>query len=158
MWYPPCFVLVKLDWTKATQLEGLEEHVVPIISISKTFTITINGQKQKIMRFQLPMTAAYAFTDYCAQGQTINPALLNIAPPPSGILILFNTYVALLWGQSCKTIQLLWDVDDKILTQHLSEFLRLEDERLDELDKITKQWWEQKNRNTHENRNMCENS
>jgi hypothetical protein len=41
-------------------------NLYPIVPLSKTFTITINGQKQKVTRFQLPITAAYAFTDYRA--------------------------------------------------------------------------------------------
>ncbi|KAI5994164.1 hypothetical protein EDD15DRAFT_2107169, partial [Pisolithus albus] len=41
------------------------------------------------------MTAAYAFTDYRSQGQTLPSVLIDIATPPSGGLNLFNLYVAL---------------------------------------------------------------
>ena len=141
--FPPCYVLVKLERTKATWLEGLPEHVILIAPISKTFTIHLNGQKLQITRYQLPITPAYAFTDYCGQGQTIIPGLIDIGPPPSGGLTPFNAYVALSRGQSCATIRLLRDFDDKIFTEHPSEFLRLEDERLVDLDRKTRQWWEQ---------------
>jgi len=77
------------------------------------------------------MTSAYSFTDCRSQGQTINPALIDIGPPPSGGLTPFNAYVALSRGQSRDSIRLLRDFDDKIFTEHPSEFLRLEDERLD---------------------------
>ncbi|KAG1830514.1 hypothetical protein EV424DRAFT_1315396 [Suillus variegatus] len=60
------------------------------------------------------MTAAYAFTDYRSQGQTIPYVLVDIATPPTGGLNLFNLYVAL---------------------------SRMEDDRLKELDEQTKVWW-----------------
>ncbi|KAI5986549.1 hypothetical protein EDC04DRAFT_2589632 [Pisolithus marmoratus] len=41
------------------------------------------------------MTAAYAFTDYQSQGQTISYVLVDIACLPSGTLNLFNLYVTL---------------------------------------------------------------
>ena len=37
--------------------------------------------------------AAYAFTDFRSQGQTINQVIIDIAPPPRGTLSLFNLYV-----------------------------------------------------------------
>ncbi|KAI4527073.1 hypothetical protein K523DRAFT_251811 [Schizophyllum commune Tattone D] len=65
------------------------------------------------------MTAAYAFTDYRAQGQTLPAVVVDIAKVPNGQLNLFNVYVAL--SRSAELLQ--------------------EDERLDMLDKATKQWW-----------------
>ncbi|KAF8836900.1 hypothetical protein BDN67DRAFT_910225 [Paxillus ammoniavirescens] len=64
------------------------------------------------------MTAAYAFTDYQSQGQTIPYVLVDIATPPSGSLNLFNLYVAL---------------------SHSSESLA-EDDRSQELDMKTMEW------------------
>lgn len=140
--YPPCYVLVKLSRTKAKRLCGLPEQVIPIVPVSKTFTIDMEDRKETITRLQLPMTPAYAFTDYRSQGQTINPVVIDIGPPPSGGLTPFNAYVALSRGQSRDSIRLLRDFDDKLFTQHPSEYLRIEDERLIELDKQTKEWWE----------------
>ncbi|KAG2095410.1 hypothetical protein BD769DRAFT_1353011 [Suillus cothurnatus] len=67
------------------------------------------------------MTAAYAFTDYRSQGQTIPYVLVDIATPPTGGLNLFNLYVAL---------------------------SRTEDDRLKELDEQTKVWWAKMGRDT----------
>lgn len=39
------------------------------------------------------MTAAYAFTDYCGQSQTIPYVLVYVATPPTGSLSLFNLYI-----------------------------------------------------------------
>ncbi|KAJ7643178.1 hypothetical protein B0H17DRAFT_959878 [Mycena rosella] len=58
------------------------------------------------------MTAAYAFTDYRAQGQTIPYVLVDIGTPPSGTLSLFNLYVALPRSSGRESIRLLRDFDD----------------------------------------------
>jgi hypothetical protein len=69
--YPPQYVLVKLLQTKAPQLKGLPPNVIPIAPITKTFIATKNGEKTTVHRTQLPLTLAYAFTNYRLQGQTL---------------------------------------------------------------------------------------
>ncbi|KAI1782349.1 hypothetical protein LXA43DRAFT_859545, partial [Ganoderma leucocontextum] len=67
------------------------------------------------------ITAAYGFTDYRSQGQTIPVVIVDIKrPPPPGQLTLFNLYVAL----------------------SRSHALLHEDERLCRLNEDTKRWWE----------------
>ncbi|KAJ7777646.1 hypothetical protein DFH07DRAFT_731161 [Mycena maculata] len=44
---------------------------------------------------QFPLTGAYAFTDYCSQGQTLPFVFVDIVTPSTGGLSLFNLYVAL---------------------------------------------------------------
>ncbi len=44
------------------------------------------------------------------------------------------------------SICLLRDLDEKLLTSHPAEFLRLEDQQLVELDKKTENWWNEVNR------------
>ncbi|KAF8466512.1 hypothetical protein JB92DRAFT_3102833 [Gautieria morchelliformis] len=108
--YPPPYVLVKLHWTKAGQLPGLPAGVVPIVPMQKKISITVGNQQRTVTRTQLPITAAYTFTDYQSSG--------------------------------ASSIRLLQDFDDKLFTQHPSEFLRVEDQRLEKLDAETRQWWE----------------
>ena len=96
--YPPRYVLVKLNRTKAPSLENLPQNVIPIVPVKKTFTITKNGTKMTVTRYQLPLTLAYAFTDYRSQGQTLEPVIVDIGPPPYGRLTPFNVYVALSRG------------------------------------------------------------
>ena len=91
---------------------------------------------------QLPLTLAYAFTDYRAQGQTLEPVIVDIRPPPHGSLTPFNIYVPLSRGTGRDNIQLLRAFDERLLQQHPSEYLRLEDERLKMLDEKTKALWE----------------
>jgi hypothetical protein len=101
--YPPRYVLVRLDRTKVPLLQGLEENVIPVIPVTKTFIISKDGIKKTVHRTQLPLSLAYAFTDYRSQGQTLDPVIVDIGPPPHGHLTPFNVYVALSREQAVKT-------------------------------------------------------
>jgi hypothetical protein len=142
--YPPQYLLVRLDRTKAPILEGLPKKVIPIIPVTKSFTMNKDGAKVTVHRTQFPLTLAYAFMDYRLQGQTLYPVFIDIGTPPYGWITPFNAYVALSrgieWGIGCEGIQLLWDFDETLLQQHPSEHLRLEDDRLLRLNELTKQW------------------
>jgi hypothetical protein len=142
--YPPAYVLVKLHRTKAGQLPGLPEGVVPIIPMRKKFTIQVGKQQWTVSRTQLTITAAYAFTDYRSQGQSIPSVIMDIATPPTWSLTLFNAYMQLSCSSGANTIHLLSEFDDKLFTQHPSKFLRIEDVRLEKLDEHTKQWWDER--------------
>ncbi|KAI6002070.1 hypothetical protein EDD15DRAFT_2157991 [Pisolithus albus] len=65
------------------------------------------------------MTAAYAFTDYRSQGQTLPCVIADIATPPSGGLNLFNLYVALSRSSGRSSIH----------------------DRLEEENEKTQKWW-----------------
>jgi ATP-dependent exoDNAse (exonuclease V) alpha subunit len=91
---PEC-ILVKLSRTRAAALPGLDEGVIPIQHISMKTQIHIRGKLQTATRTQFPITGAYSFTDYRAQGQTIPYVVVDIASPPTSGLSLFNLYVAL---------------------------------------------------------------
>ncbi|SRR6266404_3395225 len=143
---PPVFALVKLQSTKSGELPGLGEGVIPITPIERSFTIIDRKEKKTVSRKQLPLTPAYAFTDYRSQGQTIDKAIIDIATPPSGGITAFNIYVALSQSR-CRGrdgLRLLRDFDEKLFTTHPSQFLQVEDERLEALDKNTKQMWKKK--------------
>ncbi|KAI0076306.1 hypothetical protein K474DRAFT_1645141 [Panus rudis PR-1116 ss-1] len=148
---PPAYVLVKLDWTRLPPLNGLPPGVVPIEPAKKSFTIHVPSSssstpiKKTVSRRQLPITPAYAFTDYRAQGQTITNVIVDIATPPSSELTLFNIYVALSRSSGRQTIRLLRDFDTSVFTRPLDERLREEDERLQRLNENTKVWWDQVN-------------
>ncbi|KAF8507859.1 hypothetical protein JB92DRAFT_2645379, partial [Gautieria morchelliformis] len=118
-------------------LPGLQAGVVPIVPMQKKFTITVGNKQRTVTRTQLPITAAYAFTDYRSQGQTIPTVIVDIATPPTGGLTPFNAYVQLSRSSGASSIRLLRDFDDKLVTQHPSEFLRVEDQRLEKLDAET---------------------
>ena len=145
MWlqYPPLYVLVSMNRTKANALEGLEAGVLPVAPLTRTFVVmTPNQKKVSISRQQLPITPAYAFTDYRAQAQTIEYCVVDIAKPPYGQLTPFNAYVALSRSRGRDTIRLLRDFDERLFMKHPSEHLRQEDLRLEMLDRETKAKWE----------------
>ena len=145
---PPCYVLVELDNTRLEALPGLDKGVVPIVPISKDIRIeekdTQTGaiSKKTVRKTQLPITAAYAFTDYRSQGQTIRNVIVDIGKPPTNELSLFNVYVALSRSSGRRTIRLLRGFDDKLFTKSVGEELMLEDERLAELNMNTKLLYE----------------
>jgi len=139
--YLPECILVRLSRTRAAALPDLEEGVIPIKRVSTKTQIRIHGKSRTVTRTQFPITGAYAFTDYRAQGQTIPYVVVDIASPPTSGLSLFNLYVALSRSSGRNTIRLLRDFDDDTFLQaHVPELLE-EDERLEELDAITKRWW-----------------
>jgi PIF1-like helicase len=137
----PLYILVKLTRTRASQLEGLDEYVVPIealtcrMDISMPISDQIN-RRRSVLRRQFPITGAYAFTDYRSQGQTLSHVIVDPASPPSGGLSLFNLYVALSRSLGRCTIRLLRDFDDKVFQKAFDTDLTLEDERLEQLDRL----------------------
>ncbi|KAF8587375.1 hypothetical protein K439DRAFT_1614432 [Ramaria rubella] len=154
--YPPTYILVKLQRTRGETLEGVDECVIPIEPAKKTFNIQVpvTGKKsinRRVTCWQLPLTGAYAFTDYQSQGQTIPYVIIDIVTPPTGgKLTLFNLYVALSCSSGRDTIRLLHDFDNKLFMQELDPCLQLEDTRLRELNKKTQEWWEKLCSNNNE--------
>ncbi|PSS37626.1 hypothetical protein PHLCEN_2v553 [Hermanssonia centrifuga] len=144
--YLPLYLLVKMTRTRASRLEGLEEGVVPVEPKQTTMRIVfkkgpLKGKSRTIRRRQFPVTPAYAFTDYRAQGQTIPFVVVDIASPPYGKLSLFNLYVALSRSSGRETIRLLRDFDDRLFCQRQDTELYVEDERLERLNGETLAWW-----------------
>ena len=140
----PAFILVKLGRTRATTLEGLDQAVIPIepATIKMQVKIALPGKgsvTRTITRRQYPMTAAYAFTDYRAQGQTIHILIVDIARPPHGQLSLFNVYVALSRGVGQDSIRLLRDFDEEAIRRPQVPELAEEDDRLEALDSERRQ-------------------
>ncbi|KIJ10060.1 hypothetical protein PAXINDRAFT_157720 [Paxillus involutus ATCC 200175] len=132
---------IKMLSTKVTQLEGLEKNIIPLVPLERTFSIIIGNQKKMVVRTQLPLTVAYAFTNYRSQGQTICHAIIDIGTSPSGSLTPFNIYVALSRCRGRENIQLLQEFDEKLLMNHPSEYLCIKDERLKNLESDTESWW-----------------
>ena len=146
----PLYILVKLDRTKALRLQGLESGVIPVEprAVTMKFTVDDGGQicQRSGLRYQYPITGAYALTDYKAQGQTLSHVIIDIARPPRGTLSLFNLYVALSRSSGRSTIRLLRDFDAKLLQQSHNSFLLTEDDRINRLDRETHAAWNRSDR------------
>ena len=138
----PSYILVKLTRTRATPLEGLQNSVILIEPAITTYCIKIQRHtvQKTVQQRQFPMTAAYAFTDYHSQGQTLPYVIVDIASPPTGTLCLFNLYVALSRSSGRASIRLLRDFDDKFFMASRDPALVDEDERLEKLNVETKSW------------------
>ena len=140
----PSYLLVKLSRTRATRLEGLDDNVLPVEPVLTNYRIKVpvNGKmiQRTVQRKQFPLTAAYAFTDYRSQGQTIFYVLVDIASPPTGGLSLFNLYVALSRSSGRETIRLLRDFDDDLFLKQHDQSLIREDERLETFNTETRGW------------------
>lgn len=137
--YPPVMVLFKPMNDSNCNIGGLGKGLIPIFPSEGTFSALLpNGKRTTITRRQLAITASYAFTDYRSQGQTLEYALVDIGKTPSGKLSPFSAYVALSRSRGRDTIRLLRDFDDALFTNHPSEELRDEDDRLQTLDLDTK--------------------
>jgi hypothetical protein len=85
--------------------------------------------------------AAYAFTDYSSQGQTLPYVIINIRSPPTGTLSLFNLYVVLSRSSGRASIRLLHDFNDKLFMVSHNPGLVDEDERLEDLNIETNLWY-----------------
>ena len=157
----PLYVLVKVDNTRLKALPGLERGIIPLAPVAKNMKIGTSKKKKKksteqkqgeftVTRRQLPMTAAYAFTDYRAQGQTIPKVVVDIAHTPSGQMSIFNAYVALSRSRGRSTIRLLRKHDPDLFKKELPHDLIREDERLEALNVKTHEWWERQGKRDRE--------
>ncbi|KAF8325612.1 uncharacterized protein EI90DRAFT_2931402 [Cantharellus anzutake] len=90
------------------------------------------------------MDSVYAFTDYRAQGQTIDYLWADIGTPLKGSLTPFNAYVTLSRAQGRSNVRLLRDFKDSLFMTTPCEVLEQEDERLMNLNRETKQDWERR--------------
>ena len=142
----PVCILVKLNRTWATQLDGLEGSTIPVEPATRSYQIKCTSPEGKaitrtVKRCQFPMTATYAFMDYRSQGQMIPTVLVDITMPPTGRLNLFNLYVTLSWSSGHSTIHLLCDFNDQLFQAAHEPELLAEDDRLEELNAKTMTWW-----------------
>ncbi|KAF9495766.1 hypothetical protein BDN71DRAFT_1390893 [Pleurotus eryngii] len=137
--YPPACVVFKLDHLSFPCFEGLGPNEIPIFPSETTFKFTTGtGNKITAKRRQLALTPAYAFTDYKAQGQTIEYVIVDLDESTKNSLDPFHAYVALSRSRGRSTLRLLRGFRPELLTEHPSEHLIPEDIRLDALDRKTK--------------------
>ena len=134
--YLPAVVLLRPLFSHNQKFQGLPDGVVPIFPTQTQFRVG-RSSGFSVRRRQFALTPAYAFTDFKAQGQTIEHVIVDMAKPPSGKLNAFHMYVSLSRSRGRETVRLLRDFDEKLFTVHPNEHLRKEDERLDMLERET---------------------
>lgn len=131
---PPACIMVKLDHGERIHLQGLEAKTVPIFPTTQVIRISKRKDENKgfqVTRKQFCLTPAYAFTDYRAQGQTLEKVIVDIYPPPTGPpLTNFNIYVALSRSRGQQGIRLLRTYDRNALLKQIPDYLANEDVEL----------------------------
>jgi hypothetical protein len=137
--YPPPVIYFKPDLHTNTVFEGIPDGIIPISPSMVRFSVDVDGKKMRLERRQLAIVPGYAFTDYKAQGQTMECVIVDISKPPSGALSPFSVYVALSRSRGRKTIRILRDFDPALFMHHPSEDLRNEMVRLEQLDERTRE-------------------
>ncbi|KAJ3574918.1 hypothetical protein NP233_g1427 [Leucocoprinus birnbaumii] len=138
--YPPALILFRPDRPSPVRLNGVPASLVPIAPSVQKFNIKTMGGSVRVSCRQLELTAAYAFTDYKSQGQTLDRVLIDLDKPPGGgsAVTAFNAYVALSRVRNRDHIRILRPFDEKIFTTLPSSELANEDKRLMELDAATR--------------------
>ena len=103
--HPPAVVLFKPEHGTHAIFADVPAGLVPITPSTTRFTIkTDNNRVSHIKWHQLPMTPAYAFTDYKSQGQTIEYVIIDIGDPPTGRVSPVGVYVMLSRNRGRSTI------------------------------------------------------
>jgi ATP-dependent DNA helicase PIF1 len=128
-----CLVLVRGCGIK---LDGYDLDIVPLFPVSRTFTYTSPfREKFSISRSQLPLLPAYSYTDYKSQGRTLPCAIVDLESARS----LQGVYVMLSRVKAMHSLVLLRPFKRDRIEQRLSEELRNEFRRLEEIDAVTKE-------------------
>lgn len=140
--YPPAVIYFQPDQQTNVVFEGVPDGIIPISPSEVGFSVEVEGGRVKLMRRQLAIVPGYAFTDYKAQGQTMECVIVDISKPPSGSISAFSVYVALSRSRGRKTIRILRDFDPALFMHHPSEDLREDMDRLERLDARMKECFE----------------
>jgi hypothetical protein len=136
--YPPPVVYFEPEMRTEIEFDGVPKGIIPIVPTKVSFSIAGEDGKIKLERRQTAIVPGYAFTDYKAQGQTMECVIVDISKPPSGKLSPFSVYVALSRSRGRKNIRILREFDPELLMHHPSEDLREDMARLEQLDEKTK--------------------
>ena len=114
-----------------------DDDIVPIFPETSSFSWlrrTESGIDQHtVSRTQLPLLPAYAYTDYKSQGRSLDAAIVD----PSSASTLQGVYVMLSRLRSMSGLAILRPFPQSKLNQRLSQELRTELCRLDDLDRAT---------------------
>ena len=140
--YPLAVIYFQPDQQTNVVFEGVPDGIIPISPSEVGFSVEVEGGRVKLMRRQLAIVPGYAFTDYKAQGQTMECVIVDISKPPSGSISAFSVYVTLSRSRGRKTIRILRDFDPALFMHHPSEDLREDMDRLEQLDTRTKECFE----------------
>ncbi|KAJ3571254.1 hypothetical protein NP233_g3868 [Leucocoprinus birnbaumii] len=131
--YPPAVIWFRPEIPTPHLFDPRRPGLVPITPWEMGFSFeTKTMGRLRVRRQQLPITLAYAFTDYKSQGQTLPAVIVDLAPPPGqgGHLTNFNAYVSLSRVKSRAVIRILREFQESLFTTPPAQSLAYEDQRL----------------------------
>ncbi|CAG8540090.1 4603_t:CDS:2, partial [Scutellospora calospora] len=118
---PPKYVIVEITGKKPGSYETLPSNHIPIYPIKRACVYSIwTRDRSKIHRnfqcFQLPLTPAYAFTDFKSQGRTFQKTIIDL----SGKYANNSVYVMLSRAQRLNDLLILQLFNESILNMQRS--------------------------------------
>ncbi|KAF8224177.1 hypothetical protein L208DRAFT_1513344, partial [Tricholoma matsutake] len=94
--YLPSVIIFRPLHCTFPQFPGLQEGLIPIFPAERKFMVQgHSGGKIKVTQRQLGLTVGYTFTDYKAQGQTLEHVIVDLTKLPRGSITPFGAYIAL---------------------------------------------------------------
>ncbi|CAF1173363.1 unnamed protein product [Didymodactylos carnosus] len=147
----PVYAPIEIQKSKIkSALEPLPEKLVPIPTVKKTFKVDVkdllspsqvkkagNKTKIKVTRQQLPFVPAYSLTTHKSKGQTIPKIVIDLVPGTRPNVAL--TYVPLSRVKRLRDLVILRPFLKSVLQIKPNQEQTKELQRLDELNKLTKQ-------------------
>ncbi|SJL04870.1 uncharacterized protein ARMOST_08241 [Armillaria ostoyae] len=125
--YPPALIKFRpMNNTNVPMFEGLSPGVLPIIPLEISFL----------------MKPKSGFTHHKGQGQTLDYVKVDLADPPRHPIDAFHAYVALSRSHGQSTVRILRPFNIGVLMTPLCLELTIEDVRLETLDEITQERFE----------------
>ncbi|KAJ7793639.1 hypothetical protein B0H14DRAFT_2393262 [Mycena olivaceomarginata] len=116
------------------RLHQLGKDIVPIVPMQSVFEyIADNGLKYHVGRKQLPILPAYAYTDYKAQGKSLQRVIVDL----NGAGSLQSLYVMISRATSLQSLAVLRKFKSATLYSRLGQDFRDEFARLEMLDAHT---------------------
>jgi hypothetical protein len=127
----PKYVVMELTDRTPGHYEGLPPNHIPIYPIKLTCTHTIRSRdgskiQHRFKRYQLPITPAFAFTDFKCQGRTLKKGIVDI----SGARASTSAYVMLSRVQNLNDLLILRPYNESVLNMKISPGLQAELNRL----------------------------
>lgn len=158
---PPAQVIVQLSRShpERAQLPGLPPDCICIVPSKGKATCMQSSFRDPVARtlrkknktysfMQLPISPAYAVTDYRSQGATLNRIIVDLQRPPGAILDPASVYVALSRVKTLSGLVILRDFtlsdlnppQDTALVKHEQELSALEEKTLAALQAVSLQF------------------
>jgi len=108
------------------------------IAIPKEYGQTSSTRnKSTFERIQIPLTCAFAMSDFRVQGNGLKKAIFDLKKPPSGRLLAANIYVMLSRVSNWEDLAILRPFEDSVLSGHADPELTTYEQYLSDMNRQT---------------------